>query len=370
MAVVLAVAAGILLALSALLGPDQHSPLLRAVYVFAQWTGPLVLVLLAFRLLWRRVRDWAARQLVGIAGPALIRAMPPRAVLEALLPWVYGDTVGHDDVVTGVLGGAGRDPSGRDTAVSRSTVARFRLQAIDDSTCTSESTWTHEFSGVRRNHKLVVFATADPDIAALVATGRVYPLFEMWLLKDEDELEEFVTTLRTTFHLGATYTELGGQVHEVAPRRLKGEEVALRDYDGFVRLPDVVDRKNLRIVEFDLWDLADADHVVESIESVTIRVTGVFPIDIGFVTWTPPYPCFVRDITFDIVDLAPEGRRLVYLVTGSNIKKVRVPLRTQWLEVVEPIEVNVDAWMLPGNAVTLLWRPLNGTEPRGADHPC
>jgi hypothetical protein len=367
MAVVLGVAAAVLLALSAVLGPDQPSPWLRAVYVFAQWTGPLLLIALAGLVLWRRLLPWATKRLVELAGPALIRAMSPRAVLEALLPWVYGDTVAHEDVVTSVLGGAGRDPEGQDTAVSRHTTAHFRLQAIDDSTCISEATWTHAFSGVRRNHKFVVFATASPDIAALLANERVYPLFEMWIVKDEDELEDFVPNLRRGLQIGITYAEQSGQVHEVPPRRLEGEEVALRGYDELVRLPEGVDRKDIRIVQFDLWDLADQDHVVESIERVAIRATTVNSIDTGFITWTPPHPCFVRDVCFDVSELAPVGQTLVYLVVGSAMrKKAGLHLSHTWTEVRDQIEIDLDAWMLPGHAVTLLWRPLDGRELHGA----
>jgi hypothetical protein len=358
MAVVLAVAAAVLLVLSALLGPDQPSPWLRAVYVLAQWTGPLLLILLAGLVLWRRVVPWATGVLVKLAGPGLIKAMPPRAVLEALLPWVYGNAVGHQDVLTGVLGGSGRDPAGRDTAISRGTTAHFRLWAVDEWMCGNETTWTHDFSGIRDNHKLVLFATSDPEIANFVSSERVYPLFELWLL-DEDHLEEFVPTLRSTLAVGISYTDEEEKLHNVPLQPLEGEEVTLRHYDRYIRLPDGIDRQNLRIVEFDLHDLADPDHVVGSIESLAMR-TLHHTVNSGYLRWTPPHPCYVRSVTFDVRELALHDQKLVYTVLGSTIKKLTVPLRMQWVEVPDQIEISVDAWMLPGHAVTLLWRAPDG----------
>jgi hypothetical protein len=362
MAVVLAVAAAVLLALSAVLGPDQPSPWLRAVYVLAQWTGPLLLIMLGGLVLWRRVRPWASRLLVELAGPALIRAMPPRAVLEALLPWVYGDAVGHQDVLTGVLGGSGRDPAGRDTAISRGTTAQFRLWAIDEWTCGNETTWTHDFSGIRDNHKLVLFATSESEIANLVASERIYPLFELWLL-GEDHLDDFFPTLRATLEVGISYTDELGYLHHVSPRPLDSGEVPLRQYDRYIRLPDGVDRQNLRIVEFDLHDLADADDVVESVESLSMR-TAYTSSNQGYLSWSPPHPCFVRTVTFDVGDLAFGGQELVYLVVGATLKiGARLPLNGVWVKLSDRVEIQVDAWMLPGHGVTLLWRPVDRMEP-------
>ena len=366
MAVVLALAAVVLLAMAATLGPDQPSVWLRAAYLFALWTGPL-LVLLAVGALWRRrFVDLLRVRLVELAGPAIIRAMSPRAVLGSLLPWIYGSAAGHQAVLTGLLGGAGRDPAGRDTAVSRNTTAHFRLRAINDSICASEATWTHEFSGVRYNHKFVVFATSDPQIAFQITNERIFPLFELWLLEDDDQLEEFVPNLRETFEIGITYTEMGGAVHGVPPQPLWGEEVALGDYDQFVRLPNGIDRKNLRIVQFDLWELADPDHVVEAVESLSVRATSFNAIDIGFITWSTPHPCFVRTITFDVSELAPEGQTLVYLAIPFTMNETAIAITGQWVEAPDRIELPLDSWMLPGHGVTLLWRPIDRAESRRA----
>ena len=366
MAVVLVVAAAVLLVTAAALGPDQQSVWLRLVYIVSLWAGPLLIILIAGVLARRRLAHLLRSGLVDLAGPAIVRAMPPRAVLGALLPWIYGSAAGHQAVLTGILGGAGRDPAGRDTAVSRNTSAHFRLRAIDDTTCASEATWTHEFSGIRYNHKFVVFATFDPEIAFQITNERIFPLFELWLLEDDEKLEEFVPNLRETFEIGITYTEMGGVVHSVSPRELWGEEVALGDYDQFVRLPVGIDRKNLRIVQFDLWDLADPDHVVEAVESLSIRATSFNTIDIGFISWSTPHPCFVRTVTFDVSELAPEGQKLVYLAIPFTMKETAIAITGQWVEAPDRIELPLDSWMLPGHGVTLLWRPIDQAESRRA----
>ncbi|OLT17476.1 hypothetical protein BJF78_13250 [Pseudonocardia sp. CNS-139] len=353
-----------LLVVSAVLGPEQPSAWLRALYVLAQWTGPLLLAAAAGLVLWRRAADPLRRALIEIAGPAIVRAMPPRSVLRAVLPRVYGDAVGHDDVLIGVLGGGGNDPSGRDTAVSRGTSAHFRLWSIDEFMCGNESTWSHDFTGVRDNHKLVLFATSDPEIANLVSSERIYPLFESWLVQEE-HLEDFVPTLRATLEVGVSYTDELGNVHHVPPRRLDSEQVALRQFDRYVRLPDGVDRQSLHIVEFDLHDLADPDHVVASIERLVMK-TVHHTENRGYLNWTPPHPCYVRSVTFDVRDLALPHQKLVYTVLGSTIRKLRVPVRMQWAEVPEEVEVPVDAWMLPGHTVTLLWRAHDGMGPNRA----
>lgn len=359
MAVVLGLAALLCLLVVALIGLDPAQPWLRVLSVLALWLGPISLVLLVGQLGRRPLVRWAERTLVDIAGPALIRMMAPRSVLGALLPWIYGERVSHQDVLTGLLGGAGRDPSGSDTAVSRNTTAHFRLQAIDDTSCLTEATWKHEFSGVRNNHRLVVFATCDPDVLELVISERVYPLFEVWHFEDEDQLEEFVPTLRESLKVGISYLDADGYLHEVRPRAQPGEEVALRDYDQFVRLHDGVDRNNVRIVQLDLYDLADPDHVVESIESLSIVASSRNAHDLRYYTWTPPHPCYMTVATFDVSELPRDGEKLAYLVLPSNMKRAAVPLEGGWLHGRDTIEIAVNAWMLPGHGVTLLWRPAD-----------
>jgi hypothetical protein len=358
MAVVLVLAAAVgLLVLTAFVGPGLAAPWFRVVYVVILWVGPFLLVLLAVLIGRRHATSRLQQALADIAGPALIGSMSPRAALGSLLPRVYGRDSPHEDVLVGVLGGSGRDPAGSDTAVSRGTSAYFRLRAIDQFTSDNDLTWTHDFSGVRNNHTLVVFATSDPMIAGIIPSERVFPLFELWLV-DEDHLEDFVPSLRENARIGISYTDADGFIRNVAPAPIRSEEVALREYGQFVRLPENSDRRNVRIVQFDLYDLVHPDHVVESIETLSFRVSVRNSTSLGYVTWSPPHPCFVNRITFDVEDLPFEGQRFSYLVLASSLK-TGLPAGQVWKEVADRIDVEIDSWMLPGHGVTLLWRPLD-----------
>jgi hypothetical protein len=361
MAVVLAMAAAVLLVVAAAVGPDNPSPWFRAVFVLCSWVGPILLLACVGWLLRRRVGLHLQRLLVEIAGPALIRSMPPRTVFASALSRVFGDDVGHEDVITGLLGGAGRDSSGRDTVVSRNTSAHVRLRSIGEDACHTESTWTHEFSGVQDNHLYFVFATCNPAISSLVTSERMFPLFELWSIADEDQLEAFIPRLRRNLRVGIVYRDEGGHRHVVNPTHYDGEEVALRHYDRYVRLPDSVDRRDLRIVRLDLHDLADPDHVVGAVEQLTLMATNVAPADLSYYIWSPPHPCYVRSITFDVTELERPGEQLVYLLMSSTIRRAGLPFGG-WTRSDGKIDVVVDSWMIPGHGVTLLWRPTNGSD--------
>jgi hypothetical protein len=61
---------------------------------------------------------------------------------------------------------------------------------------------------------------------------------------------------------------------------------------------------------------------------------------------------------------ARDHEKLVYQVVAATLTTSSVPLRGTWTHVPDEIEIVVNAWMLPGHAVTLLWRPIYGAEPR------
>jgi hypothetical protein len=358
MGVVLAVAAALLLAVAALIGPNSPSLWLRFVYVIAQGVGPLLLGLAVLYRVRYRIALLLRRSLIEVAGPDLISALPPRTVLAALLSRVFGDPSGHDVLITGLLGGAGRDIGGRDTAVSRGTSAEFRLERIGDA-CLSEHTWTHEYSGVQDNHQLVIFVTWDREIAELVVTERVFPLFELWVVEDEDQLEEFVPNLLENLRVGISYRDGEGAQHVVEPREYKGEEVTLREYDRYVRLPGSIDKRDLRIVRLDLHDLADPDHVVDAVELLTLSATSVSPFNLGYTLWSPPHPCFVNEVRFDVRELAAPDEDLVFRVLSSTAVRASLPIN-QWTRPEKGIiEVPIGAWMMPGHSVTLLWRVVD-----------
>ncbi|MBO0874980.1 MAG: hypothetical protein J2P19_16490 [Pseudonocardia sp.] len=329
-----------------------------ALLTIAVLVGLLVLVGYLSR---RWLRDRAQRLLAEIAGPAVVRSLPPRTALQAVLAPVYGDQVVLDDVLIAVLGGAGREWDGRDTLASRVVDAHFRLRSLDETTCRTESTWTYEFSGVQNNHLMVIFGTHDRRLAAAVMQERAYPLYELWLLNNEDELEDFVRGLRSNVEIGITYRDTDKVVHSVPPCAQAGEEVKLGDYPKLVRLPNDLSGDDLHIMRYDLHDLADPDHVVDSVQNVTLRVSTNAE-NRGFFTWTAPYPCFVRHVEFDMSDLAREGEKLAYRVSVSVAGWYRLNVQRGWIEGESTLHFELNSWMLAGHGVTLVWRSIDGAE--------
>ena len=360
MAFVLWLGAAALLIISVALGHGDVSFPVRLIAAAAAWIGIPLLVVAVIHSLRARLAAALLEQLARLEGPSLIRAMPPRVVLESLLSKTLGNKHGHQEILTALLGGPGRDAAGGDTVVSRGTSAHFRIESVTDTECITYFTWTHEYAGVRNNHRFVIFATSDREIASLVLTDRTYPLYEVWLVEEEN-LEEFIPALQESLRVGVTYLDTADLRHVVEPRPQRGEEVAFRHYDRYLRLPDYVDRKNLRIVQLDLYDLADEDDVVKSIETLTVRASNVEAFDLGYVAWSPPHPCFVRSVTFDVSRLARPGQELVQLVLLSTIKGVGLPMN-RWRPLQDRIEVPVDSWMLSGHNVTLLYRPATPSE--------
>lgn len=367
MTVILAVAALILLALAVVIGPDPPSLLLRVVFYSALWCGPLVVLLLGAVALRPRLTAALRSLMADASGPTIVRNMPPRTALEATLGPVWGDSGALQEMLTSILGGAGRHPAGHDTAVSRETTAYFRFETIDASTYVNDITWTYDLSSVHENHKFVIFVTDDQATAGLIARERVYPLYELFLLR-EDIVDDFVPGLRARTRLGITYRDGDGGVHTVPLSSIRGNDVAFRNYGSYVRFPGPVGRDSMQIVEYNLHDLADPEHVVDAIETLTLQITYPTPRDLDHFTWSPPHPCFVSKITFDVTELAFGDEKLVYLLLPSIIKAAGLPSNPGWEKMPSGrIDLEINAWMLPAHGVTLLWRPVDGSEPEYGD---
>ncbi len=333
--------------------------------VAASVLATFVLITLALSVVyWRcrgRLTDWAERRLLEISGPAVVGAMSPETVLRVLLSKLFGGQI--NEIIAALLGGGGHDVAGRDVAVSRLTTAHAAISRIDEAICSTRFTWSHEFGGVRQNHQLVMFATSNPDIFNLLTSQRIYPLFESWLLPGDDQLEDFVPGIE----VGISYRDEDGYVYTVDPAAEHIHEVALRDYGEYIRLPDRLDRQQLRIFQVDLYDLADPDHVIETIERLTLRASTIGAFEQGFVSWSPPYPCYVDVIVLDVRNLPRWDERLSYQIHLYSARLVDPanPVRGVWTHIEDEVKVPVRSWMLPGHGVTLLWR-LDGTEPPDA----
>ena len=292
--------------------------------MLAQWTGPLLLILLAVLVLWRRAAAVGYRRArrARRAGPDQgdVAASRARGATAAGVRGRGRSTRTSSSECSVGRGGIRRAATPRSAAArlrtsgcGRSTSSRATTRSPGPTTSPESGTTTSWWSSLRPIRRSPRFSRTNV-CTRCSSSG----------LMDEDHLEDFVPNLRGAAR-SASRTRSGWQVHEVPPRPLRGEEVALRDYDQFVRLPDRLDRKDVRIVQFDLYDLADPDHVVESIETSVVPGLTVQFIDTRLRHMVAAAPVLRPRGPFDVGELALEGERLAYLVLASTLEEGRAP---------------------------------------------
>lgn len=319
----------------------------------------LLLIVSVVALLRRRLLSWLRGQLLAVSGSAIVNSLPPRVVLATLFDRIYGPGRHHESLQIGILGGPGRDLQGHDIAASRSTVVDIRLSSVSRDMYSAVITWTHQLSGVLDTYEFVVFATCEPDLYNLIPSERRTPLYESFFVQDEDLLEGFVPTLQRMLEVGLTYRDDKGLTHHVPPRSLRSVEPRRGDFGKFVTFPEGADVENLRILQFDLGQLVDPDHVVAAIETLSVKTLSLEPIVNGYIAWSPPYPCFVRRVTFDVADLQTEDARLLFKVVPSTMTQPGPTMARTWGSAQEVKELTLESWLLPGHGVTLHWRPAD-----------
>src|SRR5690242_6062697 len=99
MAFVLWLGAAALLIVSVALGHDDASFPVRVIAAAAGWIGIPLLVVSVIHSYRARIASAMRNALTRIEGPALIRAMPPRLVLESLLSKTLGNRHGHQEII-------------------------------------------------------------------------------------------------------------------------------------------------------------------------------------------------------------------------------------------------------------------------------
>ncbi len=344
--------AGALLVLPGLVGAAWPGALAVSFAVVGA-VAALAVVAWTFR---DRLTERLSDVLRSLSGDAVIGSLPPRVVLTTLLGRIYGEGR-HESVIAGILGGAGLDVHGRDIATSRRTVVDVRLASIDDKTHELMLLWTHRLSGILASYKFVVFATCDPDMWNVLPSARKVPLYESWFVQGEDFLDSFVPRQRQTLKLGISYRDGDGNLHTVAPRALPCREPPIREWSDYVRLPDGVDLDHVRILEFDLGQLVDDDHVVGAIETLSLAAATPERTADGFFSWTPPYPCFVERIKFDVADLTLDGEPPLFKIVPFTMEQPGPTFTDEWVPASQLNDLLLQSWLLPGHGFALLWRP-------------
>ena len=366
------VAAGFLLLGSASLVAvvlwDPARGLGRAVHRLLELSFPVALLagaaLYGYELFLRR---WLAAELAHLAGPRIVEALLPHQVMEALLDSIYGRNDANRDVVTGVLGGAGRRPLGGDLTISTHTGVHMELRGVDRELYYLTTAVTYSFRKNVPVDRFIVFATCNALLRDSISSGCQLPLFELWFVPDSSLFRSSVDDMLPSVRLGIEYLDLDGGHHSASASKLRLREVKYQqwaDYLSFFRedmgpLP----RQNthdhlgdLRIFECDLSDIAADDHTVSAIERLSVRVSALQRIDDGICYWQAPYPCYVDRITFAVKELDVDGStafefNLAPFTFRSNTAT------TRWLRAEDLPELDVRSWLLPGHGVALLWRP-------------
>ena len=114
--------------------------------------------------------------------------------------------------------------------------------------------------------------------------------------------------------------------------------------------------RTLRIFEFDLGELADDDHAVGSIHSLSITSTSLQPVDEPFCYWQAPYPCYLERLRFDATGLGwQEDRPFRFRVVPFTFRSAIAS--GEWVPAEELTDLFVRSWLLPGHGVALMWKP-------------
>ena len=328
----------------------------------------LVLVATVLTIYEHLVRRWLVDELVRVASPAIVTGLLPQQAMTILLESVYGSNPANHDVVNGVLGGEGIRPHGADLSVSTRTSVRYELKAQVPGTYELLSTVEYRFRTTIVDHRLVIFATCDPRLRDIIVAGCNRPLFEYWFVRDQELFAESVNGMLNSVYVGIRYRDAAGDQHEVDLSPVRLNYVSFNEWEQlltFFREPmGLVPYQDprlylgtLRIYECDLSELEDEEHPIVSIDGLTLRSSTLQSTDDGYCFWQPPYPCFVEEITFDVVGLVTEGGGTwSFRVVPFMFRAGSVP--AGWASAQHRLGVKVDSWMLPGHGVALLWKPL------------
>jgi hypothetical protein len=332
---------------------------------FVAVTVIAVLLIVAYR---RVLRHRLADELLRLSGPSIVRALLPQQVMTTFLLEIYGDSEANRDVIAGVLGGEGVEPHGTDLTISTHTTVDYELRAVDHQTYELISTVTYSFKENVADHRFVIFAICDPLLRDSITLACRLPLFESWFVADRLLFDQSVDAMLPSVNIGIRYTDLDGGHHEVGLGTVELAEVSYRnwpEYLSFFRGPvGTMPRQHpaqyigtLRIFECDLGELTDADHVVGSVESLSLRSTNLGRIDDNFCFWQAPYPCYVDRISFDATALATDGTSWVFQVVPFTFRSAIAT--SGWTPVEQLKDLVVRSWLLPGHGVALLWKPSN-----------
>ncbi|MGH4026176.1 MAG: hypothetical protein ACRDRV_16500 [Pseudonocardiaceae bacterium] len=185
-------------------------------------------------------------------------------------------------------------------------------------------------------------------------------------IPDQSLFEQSVDAMLPSVHIGLSYTTPEGHHYNVTPHRIELTEVGYRDWPEFLRFfrepLGTMPRQNparymgtLRIFEYDLGELPDADHVVASIKTLSLRSKALGRLEDRFCFWQPPYPCYVERIGFDASTFATDGNSWLFQIVPFTFRSAIVT--SGWVQAEKVKDLPVYSWLLPGHGAALMWKP-------------
>lgn len=304
-------------------------------------------------------------ELTRISGPSIVEHLLPADVLRTFLSSIYGTNEANQDVVSGVLGGNGMKPHGKDLTISTKTTVKMELQGIDARTYHLVTTQTYRFRHSVPVDRFVIFATSNVLLRDTISAACRYPLFELYYITDPSLFLDSVDDLLGSAQIAVDYEDHAGNERSAAPSQIPPVEVRFDQWSNYLTffreamwpLPKLSPHDHigdLRIFECDLSAIAD-DHIVRAIRSLSIQSRTLQRTNEGFCYWQPPYPSYVEQISFDArslgVDHSPthEFAIMPFLFRSNTVTG-------QWLKADDLDDLSVRSWLLPGHGVALMWR--------------
>lgn len=300
-----------------------------------------------------------------ISGPGIVEHLLPGDVLRTFLTSIYGSNDANQDVISGVLGGNGLRPHGKDLTISTNTTVKMELQGINTKTYHLVTTQTYQFRQNVPVDRFVIFATSNVLLRDTISAACRYPLFELYYITDPSLFLESVDDLLGSTQIAVDYVDHAGCRRSAAPSQIPPLEVRFDQWPNYLTffqermgpLPKLSPHEHLgdlRIFECDLSAIAD-DHIVSAIRGLTVRSRTLQRTNEGFCYWQPPYPSYVEQIIFDArgleVDQSPvhEFSIMPFLFRSNTITG-------QWQKADDLDDLTVRSWLLPGHGVALMWR--------------
>ncbi|MFS8102364.1 hypothetical protein LFM09_35085 [Lentzea alba] len=300
-----------------------------------------------------------------IAGPGIVEHLLPGDVLRTFLTTIYGSNDANQDVISGVLGGNGLRPHGKDLTISTNTTVKMELQGIDTKTYHLVTTQTYQFRHNVPVDRFVIFATSNVLLRDTISAACRYPLFELYYITDPSLFLESVDDLLGSTQIAVDYIDHAGAGRSAAPSQIPPVEVRFDQWPNYLtffresmgtmrKLSPHDHLSDLRIFECDLSAIAD-DHIVSAIQGLSVRSRTLQRTNEGFCYWQPPYPSYVEQISFDArklgVDHSPEHEFSImpFLFRSATVTG-------QWLKADDLDDLTVRSWLLPGHGVALMWR--------------